>query len=99
LSATDVHGQKVTSDLAMAKRLVIGRMELNDVPIGFADSPAIAALGLQDRPALILGMGNLRLFERVAIDFASRRVLFDLPGSTGRRDLFSPDFMATRTKS
>ena len=99
LSATDVHGEKVTSDLAMAKRLVIGRMELNDVPIGFADSPAIAALGLQDRPALILGMGNLRLFERVAIDFASRRVLFDLPGSTGRRDLFSPDFMATRTKS
>ena len=99
LSATDVHGEKVTSDLAMAKRLVIGRMELNDVPIGFADSPAIGALGLQDRPALILGMGNLRLFERVAIDFASRRVLFDLPGSTGRRDLFSPDFMATRTKS
>lgn len=99
LSATDVHGQKVHSELAMAKRLVIGRMELENVPIGFADSPAIEALGLKDKPALILGMGNLRLFERVAIDFATRRVLFDLPGTTARRSLFEPEFMATRTKS
>ena len=89
----------VESELAMAKRLVIGEMELTNVPIGFADSPAIEALGLADRPALILGMGNLRMFERVAIDFSSRRVLFDLPGTTNRRQLFAPDFMATRTKS
>lgn len=98
LSATDVHGAKVLSELALANRLVIGRMELTNVPIGFADSPAVAALGLNDRPALILGMGNLRLFERVAIDFASRRVLFDLPGTTSRRSLIDPGFMATRTK-
>ena len=29
--------------------------------------------------ALILGMRELRLFRRVAIDFATRRVMFDLP--------------------
>ena len=99
ITATDVNGALVESELAMAKRLVIGEMELTNVPIGFADSPAIEALGLADRPALILGMGNLRMFERVAIDFSSRRVLFDLPGTTNRRQLFAPDFMATRTKS
>jgi hypothetical protein len=44
-------------------------------------------------------MGNLRLFERVAIDFATRRVLFDLPGGTYRRDLLRDQFMASRVKS
>lgn len=99
LTATDVNGAIFESELAMARRLVIGDMELTNVPIGFADSPAIEALGLADRPALILGMGNLRMFERVAIDFATRRVLFDLPGSVRRQDLVAPGFMATRTKS
>ena len=82
LTATDVHGVAIESRLEVAKRLEIGQMTLTGVPIGFADSPALAALGLQDRPALILGMGNLRMFERVAIDFASRRILFDLPGAS-----------------
>lgn len=99
MESTDVHGVKVKSNLAFAERLVIGDMELQDIPIGFADSPAIDALGFADRPALILGMGNLRLFERVAIDFATRRVLFDLPGGTQRRDLLRDRFMASRLRS
>ncbi|WP_237453111.1 aspartyl protease family protein [Qipengyuania vulgaris] len=99
IESTDVHGVKVKSNLAVAERLVIGDMELQDIPIGFADSPAIDALGFAERPALILGMGNLRLFERVAIDFATRRVLFDLPGGTHRRDLLRDQFMASRLRS
>ena len=66
---------------------------LANLPVGFTDSPAFAALGLADKPALILGMGNLRPFDRVAIDFASRRVLFDVPkGAGGDRldQLFPP---------
>ena len=39
----------------------------------------IAALGLDKKPALMLGMRELRLFRRVAIDFAARKVFFDLP--------------------
>lgn len=99
LTTTDVHGAQVSSQLAIARSVVIGDMELSSVPIGFADSPAMIALGYTDRPALILGMGNLRLFERVAIDFSSRRVLFDLPGTTSSRDLVRKGFMATRTKT
>lgn len=99
MESTDVHGVKVRSDLAVAGRLVFGGMELQNIPIGFADSPAMDALGLSKKPALILGMGNLRLFERVAIDFATRRVLFDLPGGTLRRDLLRDRFMASRVKS
>ena len=77
--ATDVHGTVIEGDVAFAKRLQIGRMDLSNVPIGFADSPALEALGYKGKPALILGMGNLRNFQRIAIDFPTRRVLFDLP--------------------
>ena len=32
-------------------------------------------------PALLLGMAQLRLFHRVAIDFGTRRILFAIPDS------------------
>lgn len=86
MSSTDVNGSVLTSDIGMLSDLRIGRMGLNDLPVGFTDSPAFAALDLADKPALILGVGNLRPFDRVAIDFASRRILFDVPkGADGRR--------------
>lgn len=83
ITFTDVAGASLASDVALVGEVRIGRMGLANVPVGFADSPAFAALGLEDTPTLILGIGNLRPFERVAIDFASRRVLFDVPRGTG----------------
>lgn len=79
MTSTDVAGATLHSTVTMIDKLEIGGVGLADVPMGFTESPAFAALGLADKPALILGIGNLRPFERVAIDFASRRVLFDLP--------------------
>ena len=77
--ATDVNGSTVVGTVAIAKTLKIQSMQLSNTAITFPDSPAFDALGLGDRPALILGMRNLRLFDRVAIDFETRQVLFDLP--------------------
>ena len=77
---TDVNGVTVTGQTRVARRLQLGRVYVNNVAISFADSPTFAALDLEGRPALILGMSELRVFERVAIDFHTRRVLFDLPG-------------------
>jgi predicted aspartyl protease len=79
LLSTDVHGAQLRSDVAVVRDLRIGRVGIANVTVGFTDSPAFAALGLDTAPALILGLGNLRPFDRVAIDFASRRVLFDVP--------------------
>lgn len=84
MSSTDVAGSVLTSDVGMLDKLEIGRLGLANLPVGFTDSPAFAALDLADKPALILGIGNLRPFDRVAIDFASRRVLFDVPKGTGK---------------
>lgn len=79
LFTTDVNGFVLRSDVALADTLHIGGLTMANVPIGYSDSPVFAQLGLEDRPTLILGMQNLRVFERVAIDFAGGRILFDLP--------------------
>ena len=78
-TATDVNGGTVIGTVLVAKSLKISSLQLKNTAIMFSDSPAFEALGLGDRPALILGMRNLRLFDRVAIDFESRQVLFDVP--------------------
>ncbi|MDN3646224.1 retroviral-like aspartic protease family protein [Pontixanthobacter aestiaquae] len=83
VSAMDVNGEEITGNRHFAKRLKIQQLHLENMPITFAESPAFAALDLEKRPALILGMRDLRLFNRVAIDFATRRVLFDLPAGRG----------------
>lgn len=76
---TDINGVQQTSPFRMVRSLDLGRAQLSNFAISFVQSPTFAALGLDDEPALILGMSELRVFERVAIDFPSRRVLFDLP--------------------
>jgi predicted aspartyl protease len=76
---TDINGVVMTGAVKLANDLHIGRARLQNVPIMFADSPTFHALGLADQPALMLGMSELKLFRRVAIDFKTRRVLFDLP--------------------
>ncbi len=88
-STTDVNGVELLGTLNIARTLRIQSMEIRDLPIGFADAPPFEVLGLRDRPALILGMRDLRLFNRVAIDFASRKVLFDVPRASRQQRLSS----------
>jgi predicted aspartyl protease len=83
ITYTDVAGGTLHSDSGTLAQLQIGSLGLANLPVGFTDSPAFAALGLADKPALILGIGNLRPFDRIAIDFASRRILFDVPKGAG----------------
>lgn len=74
-----VTGQTIDADLGIAADFRIGRAKLSQIGIAFADSPTFKALDLDKRPALFMGMSALRQFDRVAIDFKNRRVLFDLP--------------------
>jgi predicted aspartyl protease len=74
-----VTGQQATADLGMARTLTLGGMTLNNTLIAFSDAPPFERLGLRRRPALLMGMAQLRLFHRVAIDFAARRILFAMP--------------------
>lgn len=80
---TDINGVVMGGALKLGRSLELGRARLNNLPILFTDSPTFHTLGLGEDPALILGMAELKLFNRVAIDFQTRRVLFDLPRGTG----------------
>lgn len=76
---TSVTGQQVIADLGIGRLLKIGDMTITNVVFAFTDAPPFKSLDLQRRPAILLGMRELRVFKRVAIDFSTRKVLFDMP--------------------
>jgi predicted aspartyl protease len=69
-----VTGGSIAADQSIAKRIRLGSVTINNLPIAFADVHPFRKLDLMDRPALLLGMDALRLFSRVSVDFAKRRV-------------------------
>ena len=79
-----VSGEAVPATRTAIRRIRISGADVNDLPVSFADSQAFRALGLEDRPALLLGMDSLSLFDRIEIDFPNKRVIFDLPSGAGR---------------
>ena len=84
VTTTDVNGVDLVGQMSLMRTLTIEGLSLTNVPLTFADTPAFEALGLTDTPALSLGMNHLALFDRVAIDFANRRVMFDVPADIAR---------------
>ncbi len=79
-----VTGDLLPGDLTQIKGIVIGGITIGDLPVTFADNFAFKALKLEQKPAILLGMDALKLFDRVLVDFANRRVGFDLPKGAGR---------------
>lgn len=79
-----VTGQQLPATIMKAKHVAIGKMELGDMPIAFADSPAFMSLRLDKKPAMLLGMNTLRAFRQVEVDFTNKRVRFITPGGVLR---------------
>jgi predicted aspartyl protease len=84
---TSVTGATLEVTVGTIERITVGGVDFTDLPIAYADSPAFSTLGLDRRPALLLGMDAMRLFERIVIDFTNRRVTFDLPDGAARIDM------------
>ena len=74
-----VTGQEIVADLGVGDNLKINDMNFGNVVIAYADAPPFAALGLAAKPALFLGMRDMRALDRIAIDFSTRKIYFDLP--------------------
>lgn len=85
-----VTGQQLSADLIMASTIEVNGLQLHNTFLAFADSPAFDRLGLEKRPAMLLGMAQLRMFQRIAIDFAKRRILFDLPAEVASANRRAP---------
>ena len=82
-----VTGDTLTGDFTQVRDINIGGVTISDLPVTFADNYAFTALKLERKPAILLGMDALKLFDRVMVDFSNRRVGFDLP--KGARTLTS----------
>jgi hypothetical protein len=101
VSATGVTGKTVDLQLGQLRELRVGSITLRNVPIAFADVPPFRVFGLADQPALLLGTDILEAFRRVSLDFAARKVRFQLRrcGSVAVTISSSPTSALTRLSS
>jgi hypothetical protein len=85
VGVTGVTGVTVDIELVRVAELRLGPVILRDVLVAFADVPPFSVFALRDQPALLLGTDLMETFRRVSLDFAARRVRFQLRrcGSTG----------------
>ncbi|MEP7350291.1 MAG: retroviral-like aspartic protease family protein [Sphingorhabdus sp.] len=80
-----VTGSLLVGEFTQLQKIEVGGLLIQDLPITFSNNYAFTALDMQDRPAILLGMDALKLFDRVMIDFRNRRVGFDLPRGVERQ--------------
>jgi predicted aspartyl protease len=78
-----VTGGTIDAEYGATRLIRIGGVDIRDLPIAFAEVHPFRQLGLSNRPALLLGMDALELFDRISVDFANRRVRLLLPDSSG----------------
>lgn len=78
ITLVGVTGRSITADLAVTPSMRIGGMTMKDVPIAFSDAHPFRQFGLDDQPAMLLGMDLLRSFDRVSLDFEQKKVRFRL---------------------
>lgn len=76
ISAT---GQTSPAQLASLPRLRLGGMALNNIRAAFAPLHIFSLWGLDDRPAMLVGVDVLRHFDEVSLDFGRRQVTFIRP--------------------
>jgi len=74
-----VTGQTITGDYMVVRELQMGGVQLKDLAIVFADAHTFKRLGIDKKPALLLGMNAMRAFKKVSIDFANRKLRIVLP--------------------
>jgi hypothetical protein len=74
-----VTGATMIGSYMMLKELTIGGIGLKDLAVAFVDAHTFKQLGLEKKPALLLGMNAMRAFDRVSIDFANKRLRVILP--------------------
>lgn len=82
-----VTGEKFAANLARLNQLELGSVKLEGMEVAFAEAHIFRQLNLGHKPALLLGMNAMRAFDRISIDFETRKIRFVLPGTSMRRDV------------
>ena len=71
-------GEPFQGEMVYLPFLRLGGLQLGAVPVVFADTHVFEIWGLEDKPAVLLGMDLLRQFRAVSLDFGRSQVRFDL---------------------
>lgn len=74
-----VTGAKIDGDYTFIRNLTVADVQLTNLAVVFTDAHTFKQLGLDRKPALLLGMNALRAFKKVSIDFATRKFRVVLP--------------------
>ncbi len=74
-----VSGRSAAARFANLPTVRIGSVQIDNLPIAFADLHTFEEFGMNDMPSMLLGMDVLRHFERVVIDFGRKQVSFQVP--------------------
>jgi predicted aspartyl protease len=77
-----VTGEQMFATLTPLPELELGGVMLQDLSVAFADAHIFRQLKLDKRPAILLGMNAMKAFDRISIDFKSKKVRFVLPGTS-----------------
>lgn len=79
IELVSVIGDKLVAGYTQVPQVKIGTVTFQNLPIAFSAAAPFKEWGLENKPALLLGMDALRLFREVHIDFANREVRLTLP--------------------
>jgi predicted aspartyl protease len=82
-----VTGDTIVGEYMILKELEIGGVTLSKLAIVFADAHTFKQLGLDNKPALLLGMNAMRAFDRMSIDFANKKLRVVLPKSSRAQNI------------
>jgi hypothetical protein len=72
-----VTGRVIPGEIALLPVLRLGKVRLIDISVTFADLHVFQIWGLE-KPAILLGMDGLSVFDSVSIDFGRSEVWFEL---------------------
>lgn len=79
IDLVSVTGHTLRGELAIIREIEIGKITVRDLVVVLADAHTFRQLQLDRTPALLFGMNALKSFDKVSIDFASRKLRFVLP--------------------
>jgi predicted aspartyl protease len=77
ISLFDVTGGEISGSITLVKKIQITELEFTDCPLVIADFKVFDVWGLNQRPALLIGMNFLRRFSKVSIDYGLKELRFD----------------------
>lgn len=92
IEMVDVIGRRTPASYTIVDKIRIGGVAMGNAAVAFADAHPFRLFGLDKKPSMLLGMESLRSFRRVSVDFATRKVKFQLHDTGGKLD----DYLLTQ---